>query len=54
MADLSKGNGALLLNPVYADLTITCEDQTYNVHRAIVCSKSPVLARECDSAFKVG
>ncbi|KAK3075527.1 hypothetical protein LTR53_001057 [Teratosphaeriaceae sp. CCFEE 6253] len=51
MDALSKGMGSLLLDPEYADMKILCQDQTYPVHRAIVCSKSPVLAAVCKEAF---
>ena len=37
----------------YSDLTLVCEEQEFKVHKAIVCSQSPVLAAACDGDFKV-
>ncbi|KAK3112447.1 hypothetical protein LTR53_011284 [Teratosphaeriaceae sp. CCFEE 6253] len=31
----------------YSDLTIVCGDDTYKVHKAIVCTQSPVLRAAC-------
>ena len=38
----------LMDNGKYSDLVIKCNERRWNVHRAIVCSASPVLASECD------
>ena len=53
MESLAKGIGSLLRDPKYSDLEIRCEGRTYYVHRAIMCSRSQVLAKECDGDFKV-
>ena len=37
----------------YSDLTLTCNKVEFKVHKAIVCSQSPVLAAACDGDFKV-
>ena len=42
----------LLINPKYSDLTITCDGREFKVHKAIVCSASPVLAAECDHRMR--
>ncbi|KAK1057991.1 hypothetical protein LTR74_013759 [Friedmanniomyces endolithicus] len=41
--------GSLLRQPKFWDLEIKCEGRSYYVHRLIVCSNSPVLARECEA-----
>lgn len=45
---------SLLKEGKYSDLTITCGDDSYAVHKAIVCSRSPFFAACCDGDFKVG
>ena len=37
----------------YSDLTILCEDQTFSVHKVVVCSQSKVLAAAMKKGFKV-
>lgn len=37
----------------YADMTITCQGHTFNVHRAIVCSQSPFFDAALKDGFKV-
>ncbi|KAK5155506.1 hypothetical protein LTS14_005767 [Recurvomyces mirabilis] len=32
----------------WTDLEIRCQDRTFRVHRAVVCSKSAVLAEQCE------
>ena len=53
MDSLTNGIGSLLLDPKYSDLEIRCDGKTFRVHRAIVCSKSKVLAEECDGVGEV-
>ncbi|TKA40365.1 hypothetical protein B0A54_09314 [Friedmanniomyces endolithicus] len=48
MNNLIKQMGSLLREPKFWDLEIKCEGRSYYVHRLIVCSNSPVLARECE------
>jgi len=43
---------ALQVNQKYSDLTIKCEGQGFDVHRAIVCSLSPELATRIDGKFR--
>ncbi|THC88173.1 hypothetical protein EYZ11_012379 [Aspergillus tanneri] len=50
MFKLSK----ILSSGRYSDLTLTCDGQKFNVHKAIVCSQSPVLAAACNGNFQVG
>ncbi|KAF2165107.1 hypothetical protein M409DRAFT_24493 [Zasmidium cellare ATCC 36951] len=51
MAALASNIGALLHDPKYADLEIRCGGKSFKVHRAIVCSRSKVLDRECSGGF---
>lgn len=37
----------------YCDLEIRCDRTSFFVHRFVVCSKSKVLATECDGGSKV-
>jgi hypothetical protein len=37
----------------YSDLKFVCEGHEFRVHKAIVCSQSPVLTAACDGAFQV-
>lgn len=37
----------------YSDLTLVCEGETFKVHRAIVCSQSPVIAAAVNGCFEV-
>ena len=38
----------------YSDLTLECDNLRFKVHKAILCIRSPVFARECDGSFKEG
>ncbi|KAK1820317.1 hypothetical protein LTR12_005324 [Friedmanniomyces endolithicus] len=49
MNNLIREMGSLLREPKFWDLEIQCEGRSYYVHRLIVCSNSPVLARECEA-----
>ncbi|ELR10125.1 hypothetical protein VC83_04336 [Pseudogymnoascus destructans] len=42
----------LLDSGKYSDMRITCEEQTWNVHRSVVCAHSPVFAAMIDGGFK--
>lgn len=35
----------------YSDLTITCGEDRYAVHKAIVCTRSPFFAAACNGMF---
>ena len=37
----------------YSDLKLVCEGHEFRVHKAIVCSQSPVLTVAYDGAFQV-
>ncbi|KAK4961874.1 hypothetical protein LTR10_002367 [Elasticomyces elasticus] len=39
-------------NSKHSDLIIRCADNRWDVHKLIVCSQSPVLAKACEGAFK--
>ncbi|KAK4900857.1 hypothetical protein LTR27_002040 [Elasticomyces elasticus] len=39
-------------DPKHSDLIIRCADNRWDVHKVIVCSQSPVLAKACEGAFK--
>lgn len=47
------GLSRLLVLPKYSDLQLVCEEEIFPVHKAIVCSQSPVLAAAVDSDFLV-
>lgn len=34
-------------------MQVQCEGRVFDVHRAVVCMKSPVIARAVDGEFKV-
>ncbi|KAF5857031.1 hypothetical protein ETB97_006422 [Aspergillus alliaceus] len=36
----------------YSDLTLVCQGKEFPVHKAFVCSQSPVLAAACDGRFQ--
>lgn len=44
--------GSLLKEGKYSDLTIECGEDTYAVHKAILCTRSPFFAKCCDGDFK--
>ncbi|SMY28429.1 unnamed protein product [Zymoseptoria tritici ST99CH_1A5] len=49
---LTDATTRLRLDQKYADLEVHCEDQIFRVHRAVVCSASPVMAAQCDGGPK--
>ena len=46
--------GQLYHTGKYSDLTLKCDDVHFKVHKAILCIRSPVFARECDGPFIEG
>ena len=48
-----EGSSSLMKSAKYSDLTLICNEVELRVHRAIVCSQSPVLSAACDGAFTV-
>ena len=49
---LEIGIQSLLNSEKYSDLTITTQNRSFQVHKAIVCTQSKVLAAMSDSGFK--
>ncbi|KAI0405969.1 hypothetical protein F4802DRAFT_613944 [Xylaria palmicola] len=52
MANLLAMGPLLLKSGTYSDFTIVCENEEFQVHKAIVCSQSPVLAAAVRNGFK--
>ncbi|KAI0405966.1 hypothetical protein F4802DRAFT_596639 [Xylaria palmicola] len=52
MANVRLTNAKLLSSGEYSDLTIMCEGQEFHVHKAIVCTQSPIIAAAMKSNFK--
>jgi hypothetical protein len=51
--DLLSGMHDAFGSSKYSDLCVHCEDDTYNLHRLIVCQRSRFFAACCDGDFKV-
>ncbi len=49
---LIEGTTSLLNSEKYSDLTITTQTRSFKVHKAIICTQSPVLAAMSDAGFK--
>ncbi|KAJ4245757.1 hypothetical protein NW762_013881 [Fusarium torreyae] len=45
---------AIVQSGDYSDFTLTCEAQSFKLHRVIVCPKSPVITRALEGNFEVG
>ncbi|KAJ2990351.1 hypothetical protein NUW58_g2997 [Xylaria curta] len=52
MANIVSANQLLLSSGDYSDLTLVCEDQEFQVHKAIVCTQSPVVAAAMKGGYK--
>ena len=48
------GLSQLLESQKYSDLTLLCEGHEFKVHKAIVCTQSPVIAAAVDGSLQVG
>lgn len=46
-------SGSLLESGKYSDLTVTCGDRSWRLHKSIVCLHSDFFASACDRPFKV-
>ncbi|KAG4033608.1 hypothetical protein MFRU_004g01120 [Monilinia fructicola] len=49
MTDTLNAIRALYDTGKYADMKISCEDRVFDVHRAVVCMRSPVIAAAMDN-----
>ncbi|KAI9791658.1 MAG: hypothetical protein M1835_000209 [Candelina submexicana] len=49
--EMMTGLQSAFLSSKYSDLTLLCQDKTFQVHKVIVCSRSPVIAAACDGKF---
>lgn len=54
MTDTLNAIRALYDTGKYADMKISCEDRVFDVHRAVVCMRSPVIAAAMDNDHWVG
>jgi hypothetical protein len=43
----------LLDSGQYSDFIISCKNVDFKVHRAVVCTGSPMLAAACNGTFEV-
>ncbi|KAL9533346.1 hypothetical protein SMMN14_03010 [Sphaerulina musiva] len=48
----NKQFAMLRKNPKYSDLEIRCDGRVFKLHRAIVCTMSKTLTKECDGQFR--
>lgn len=48
-----SGLAGIMGSDKYSDLKFVCQGQEFKVHKAIVCTQSPVLAAACDGSFQV-
>lgn len=47
------GLAQLMDSEKYSDLKLVCQGLEFKVHKAIICTQSPVLAAACDGGFQV-
>ncbi|KAL2142003.1 hypothetical protein VTI28DRAFT_1693 [Corynascus sepedonium] len=52
MAAIYNGLSKLYGDEKYADLTVTCGERTFRLHRAIICSQSPIFETACSGGFR--
>jgi BTB/POZ domain-containing protein len=53
MNPMLAGYRKLLETGKFSDLTIKCRGESFKVHKAVVCSRSPFFMKACDSNFQV-
>ncbi|AEO55662.1 hypothetical protein MYCTH_2299733 [Thermothelomyces thermophilus ATCC 42464] len=52
--ELLQSLDKLFKEGTYSDLTITCGNDEYKVHKAIICPRSSFFAKACDGLFQEG
>lgn len=54
MESLAEGIRQLYLDEEYADLELRCGDQSYKLHKAVICNRSDFFKAACKKdTFKV-
>ncbi|KAH6843420.1 hypothetical protein B0I37DRAFT_217667 [Chaetomium sp. MPI-CAGE-AT-0009] len=51
MAAIYEGLSSLHGDEKYTDLTVTCGEQTFRLHRAVICPQSPFFEKACTGGF---
>ncbi|KAF2434942.1 hypothetical protein EJ08DRAFT_385400 [Tothia fuscella] len=52
LKELTGAMENLFIDGKYTDLTVSCQDDTYRVHKAIICNQCSFFAKACDGGFK--
>jgi hypothetical protein len=47
------GHRELLETGKFSDLTIKCHGESFKVHKAVICPRSPFFMKACDGGFRV-
>ena len=53
MAAIYDALSALCGDEKYADLTVTCGEHSFKLHRTVLCSQSPFFDKACSGGFMV-